>query len=305
MRFLISMPAVRRIGRKRCVHGGERLKTGGGIVNSLINKLPFELHVPGGYQYCGPGTRLEKRLARGDPGKNPLDVACKKHDIAYSENTDLTGRHKADYQLEQSAWKRLKSKDASIGEKAAAWLVTTIMKGKQRFGMGCQINVKSSNKKKIGKHKIKVQKVAFGSGIVRKVRDALRKGSNKRVMENDIYNASKIAVRAARQALKSAGGKRKIRTPRIIPLPKHGGILPLIPIFAGLSALGTLAGGVAGVSKIVNDIKVGKQGLAEAERHNRNMEAIALGKHGKGLYLKPYRTGLGLYLQSNNNSKNY
>lgn len=48
-----------------------------GVVNTLINKLPFELHVPM-YQYCGPGTRLEKHLKRNDPGINEKD-----HDIAY------------------------------------------------------------------------------------------------------------------------------------------------------------------------------------------------------------------------------
>jgi len=30
-------------------------KIGRGIINSLINSLPFEAHVPG-YQFCGPGT---------------------------------------------------------------------------------------------------------------------------------------------------------------------------------------------------------------------------------------------------------
>lgn len=70
--------------------------SGGGIINSLINKLPFELHLPGGYQFCGPGTKLEKRLARGDQGINHLDTACRAHDIAYISK-DLATRHKADY----------------------------------------------------------------------------------------------------------------------------------------------------------------------------------------------------------------
>ena len=51
-------------------------RRGFGIVNTLINKLPFELHVPG-YNYCGPGTKLEKRLKRGDKGINPLDELAK------------------------------------------------------------------------------------------------------------------------------------------------------------------------------------------------------------------------------------
>ena len=33
--------------------------------NTILNNLPFELHAPG---YCnlGPGTKIGKRLARGD-----------------------------------------------------------------------------------------------------------------------------------------------------------------------------------------------------------------------------------------------
>jgi len=58
-------------------------KHGGGLVHKLINTLPFEVHIPG-YNFCGPGTNLQKRLERGDQGINPLDEACKEHDIAYS-----------------------------------------------------------------------------------------------------------------------------------------------------------------------------------------------------------------------------
>lgn len=87
--------------------------------------------------------------------------------------------------------------------------------------------------------------------------------------------------------------------PRIIPIPKKtGGILPLIPIFAGLSALGSLAGGAAGIAKAVNDYKSANRNLYESERHNKMMESIAL---GKGLYLKPYKRGKGLCLQSSKN----
>ncbi|KAJ8942143.1 hypothetical protein NQ318_021652 [Aromia moschata] len=270
------MSTVERKGCPRCLYCRGSSITGSGIVNSLINKLPIELHLPGGYQYCGPGTKLRKRLARGDPGINPLDVACKHHDIAYSQNTDLTARHKADYELEQRAWERVKSNDANVGEK-------------------------KKRKKNPTKND---KKIAFGSGIVQKVRNKLKTGGCKTIALKSPRKAVEIAVHAARQTLKNAGGKRRIRTPRIIPIPKTGGILPLLPIFAGLSALGTLAGSAAGVSKVINDVKLGKQRLAEAERHNRSMESIALGKNGKGLYLKPYKTGLGLYLNARN-PKNY
>ncbi|CAH1115875.1 unnamed protein product [Psylliodes chrysocephalus] len=103
------------------------LRRGRGIVNSLINKLPIELHIPG-YSYCGPGTQLDKRLQRGDKGINQLDAACKDHDIAYSQSKDLITRHQADKILQHRAWERANSKDAKLGEKTAAWFVTTAMK---------------------------------------------------------------------------------------------------------------------------------------------------------------------------------
>jgi len=70
-------------------------KDGGGLVDRLINTLPFEAHIPG-YNLCGPGTKLQKRLEPGDQGINPLDEACKEHDIAYSQNKALSDRYRAD-----------------------------------------------------------------------------------------------------------------------------------------------------------------------------------------------------------------
>lgn len=110
---------------------------GSGIVNNLINKLPFEIHIPGGYQWCGPGTNVQKRLARGDPGINPLDSACKEHDIAYFQNREnIEQRNLADKILAEKAWQRVIAKDSSIGEKTAAYAVANIMKLKSKVGMG-------------------------------------------------------------------------------------------------------------------------------------------------------------------------
>jgi len=41
----------------------------------------------------------------------------------------------------------------------------------------------------------------------------------------------------ARKVFKS----KKTKVPRIITMPKKGGVLPLVPIFASLSALGELS----------------------------------------------------------------
>lgn len=108
----------------------------GKVINKGVDLLPFELHIPGGYEYCGPGTKLEKRLKRGDPGINPLDKACKEHDIAYSQTSDTSKRAVADKILSERAWQRVLAKDASVGEKAAAWAVTNIMKAKAKLGGG-------------------------------------------------------------------------------------------------------------------------------------------------------------------------
>lgn len=117
----------------------------GNVINKSIDLLPLELHLPG-YQYCGPGTNLTKRLQRGDPGINKLDAACKQHDIAYSKFSDSTNRAKADNELAERAWERVKSKDASFGEKAAAWTVTNIMKAKSKFGGGIKKKKKAISK---------------------------------------------------------------------------------------------------------------------------------------------------------------
>src|SRR5436190_2638767 len=125
---------AKKLRRNRSVVGK------GGIISTVINKaidlLPFEAHVPGGYEWCGPGTKVAKRLARGDKGINPLDAACKQHDIAYSKYSDSDRRREADKELAEQAWKRFKSPDSSVGEKAAALAVTAAMKAKAKFGGG-------------------------------------------------------------------------------------------------------------------------------------------------------------------------
>lgn len=124
----------------------------GAVINKSIDLLPIELHLPG-YQYCGPGTRLSERLRRGDAGVNKLDAACKEHDIAYSKYSDSANRAKADAQLAERAWERVKSNDASLGEKAAAWAVTNIMKAKSKFGGGVKKRSKKPKKTSIRRSK--------------------------------------------------------------------------------------------------------------------------------------------------------
>jgi Phospholipase A2-like domain len=109
-------------------------KYGKGFLNSLINKIPIEMHIPG-YQYCGPGTKLDKRVARGDPGINELDRACKLHDIHYAKYSSTTDRYPADKELADVAGKVMRDKNSKFKDKLVASLVKTVMNTKMKLGM--------------------------------------------------------------------------------------------------------------------------------------------------------------------------
>lgn len=96
------------------------------FIDSALDKLPFELHLPT-YNYLGPGTRLTERLARGDKGINLLDSAALKHDLAYAENKN---RRAADQELIDFAFKRLADVDAESDEKAAALITACCLVSK-------------------------------------------------------------------------------------------------------------------------------------------------------------------------------
>lgn len=241
-----------------------QFKIGRGVVNNLINKLPIELHLPG-YQFCGPGTKLEKRLTRGDQGINLLDKACREHDITYSQSTDIQKRHTADQILAEKAWQRVKSKDSDIKERANAWFVTNAMKAKVKFGLGMKnILTKSKKKKRSIKKKkksIKKDKKIFSSSV----KSALKILKKEKPVNFD--DAIKIAKNVIHTNFKTKK-KSNVSVPRVIRVPKVGGFLPLIPVLTALSALGGLATGGSAIVKAVNAIKNGKEQLAEATRHN-------------------------------------
>ena len=129
-------------------------KKGGSILNTVLNKIPLpEIHmrlpkdipsenVPEGsfnntgkYSYCGPFTKLDKRLKQGYKGVNSLDRACRTHDIAYANHTDTPARNHADDILAADASKIALS-DVPEYEKKDARTVAAIMATKSRFGLG-------------------------------------------------------------------------------------------------------------------------------------------------------------------------
>lgn len=150
-----------------------------GLIDSIINKLP-EIHIYS-YQYAGPGTKLEKRLARGDPGKNELDVACQDHDIAYATCEDSKSRHRADKILTDRAFKRIYSRDAKLDERAAALLVSGLMTAKvglTKIGMGLDSeNVHKKMKSRTNRSK-KRKSITFGN-LIRGGRESVKQSKLK------------------------------------------------------------------------------------------------------------------------------
>lgn len=85
-------------------------KSGKGFVDNLLssyNIFPQEFegekHIPlikdkklKMAQFCGPGTKIEKRIKRGDKGITRTDNICKSHDIDYLNiaNSNLSNKEK-------------------------------------------------------------------------------------------------------------------------------------------------------------------------------------------------------------------
>jgi hypothetical protein len=95
---------------KKIKRGKNKSQIGGAFLNNLIEKLPYELHLPS-YSYCGPGTHLKKRLEANIPPKNKLDSLCQTHDIFYDKHKNLSERHIADKILRDGAAKIARSSE--------------------------------------------------------------------------------------------------------------------------------------------------------------------------------------------------
>ena len=137
---------------------------GGSLLNSALNALPLpEMHmslppgaasedVPGGsfqntgkYSYCGPFTKLDKRLTQRYRGVNKLDRACLDHDVAYAVHKDTTGRNRADDILAAAASSIALADEIPEYEKKDSRLVSAIMSSKSKMGMG--ITTKAAGRK--------------------------------------------------------------------------------------------------------------------------------------------------------------
>ena len=113
-------------GRAKASAKSKPKKRRGFDIQKMLGKTGIEFHWPG-YQYMGPGTKLKKRLKRGDPGINRLDRIAKQHDIDYSRARDLQDKWKADTKM-------IKAIDRLPGNKTMTErIVKRIMQAKKRL----------------------------------------------------------------------------------------------------------------------------------------------------------------------------
>lgn len=267
-----------------------------GLIDRIINKLP-EIHIPS-YQYAGPGTKLEKRLARGDPGKNKLDVACKHHDIAYATCANSKSRRKADRVLIDQALRRIYARDAKLDERAAALLVSALMTtkvGLSKIGLGLDTVDMSKKTKSRGKRSKKRESITF-TKLIRGAKANIRSTKLNHSDDASLNGTIKAAIRNVKDMKRG----KTVKVPRVLKLPKFGAsVQSILPILSGLSAIGSITASAVGVRKALKEIEVAKKQLAEGNQqpHLNGERKIGRGlkllyksnAKGAGFYLKPYR----------------
>ena len=118
---------------------------GGRFLNTLVNKLPFEMHLPE-HNFTGPETKLYKRLnPDGTPKEwsipiNRVDGAVYHHDLCYSKHDDTKTRNEVCDktmlgELSGIVYPTLREK---IDKSIAGILITA----KANFGLGAPIKAK-------------------------------------------------------------------------------------------------------------------------------------------------------------------
>ncbi|XP_065207593.1 uncharacterized protein LOC135836595 [Planococcus citri] len=257
---------------------------GRGIINSMINNLPFEMHMPG-YNYLGPGTKLEKRLNAGSQPINKLDELAMNHDIAYSKSKNLDDRHAADYNLQEGAWNRVLADDAGLGEKAVAWLTTNAMKAKRALGAGLltkyPVSLEPAEQEKLAAA-IQAQK-----GVSLKVSTIRTKES---VMSESYLPLTKSQIANLKK------GGNSIKTIRLssaqVEKVKSGGYLKTILQY-GPAAIGAVS---ALVDLFKSKEKDGKGVYINKKPRGSGVYINKKPKSGEGVYINKKPKGSGVYI---------
>ena len=126
-------------------------------------------------------------------------------------------------------------------------------------------------------------KVYLSVNQLKKIKQAVKKGTSVNLRIDPKMKSNTSLLLTEDQNAKLLQGKPfnvKMSITQVKALSKHGGFLITIPtLLAAAGAIGSLAGGAAGIAKAVNDKKVADKQLKEVIRHNKAME-------GKGLFKK-------------------
>ncbi len=115
------------------------IKSGSGLFNTMVSKLPIELHLPG-HNFTGPGTRLDRRL---NPDRTPkdwskpinrVDTASYHHDLCYADNPDTKTRNRVcDRQMLEELNRIV---GPSLRERLDKTLVSNLINAKMHLGLG-------------------------------------------------------------------------------------------------------------------------------------------------------------------------
>lgn len=131
--------AVCGVKKSQFVKQKQSNKSGDGLINDFINKLPFEAHMPG-HNFLGPGTKLNKRLNSDHTPKSwsrPVDrddEAAYRHDLCYSKYKDTKTRNEVcDRQMLQDLEDIL---NPTASERRHTAVAKAVIGTKAKFGLG-------------------------------------------------------------------------------------------------------------------------------------------------------------------------
>ena len=117
----------------------KRDATGGSFLNTLANKLPFEMHLSG-HNFTGSGIKLYKRLnSDGTPKEwsipiNRVDNAAYHHDVCYSKHDDTKTRKEV---CDKTMLGELSGiVNPTLRERIDKSIVGKLIKAKVNFGLG-------------------------------------------------------------------------------------------------------------------------------------------------------------------------
>ena len=158
-------------------------------------------------------------------------------------------------------------------------MVTNTMKLKRKLGAGIGQSRKKSIKKR-SKKRVKGSGITFHQ-LLQKAKKTVRA---KKFKPTDIQ----AAVNRTLASIK----KYKVRTSpgRVLPIPKSGGAIPIIPILTALKHVGTILRGIGTVVESVKQVKA----IKDQFKHQSTVPETRI---GNGLIVGPHKKGLGIFVR--------